>query len=99
MIPPRLRDATTDLGLRGAPLLVYVYLLHELDPVEHRPLKILPVATILHLKEVTTWRAIRRLVDNRYLEQGPVDGRIRTYRLVWSAPGTRDSQAVFTCPK
>ena len=39
MVIPALRDASEDLALRGAPLAVYVFVLHHLERHAFRPVK------------------------------------------------------------
>jgi len=83
---PALRTAAADPQIRGVPLAVYLYLVHELDPVSFKKVKVATVARAVHAKEISTAWAIRRLVAAGYLERGPQEERCGTYRLVWTVP-------------
>lgn len=85
MIPPALKDASTDARLQGADMRMLVYLAGFLDPGEYRTLKLWPVARELHMNKATASRAIRRLVDCGYLREGPrqEDGK-RAYLILYS---------------
>ncbi len=83
-----LRRAASDVDIRGAPLSVYLYLNHELDSDEFRPVKVAVLATELHIKPVTAAWALRRLVKSGYIEPGKKVDRLRLYRLKWDPPPT-----------
>lgn len=82
MLAPRLKAAASDPQLRGAPLAVLLHEWDRLDEQVYTPIKVIRLAFELHLKEVTVGWALRRLVDAGYLERGPRDQRVRTYRRV-----------------
>jgi DNA-binding MarR family transcriptional regulator len=77
-----LKRAAGDARLDGAPLKVYVYLNHELDLTEFRPVKVRAIANELHLKMPTTSIALRRLVETGYIQAGPKVDRVHSYRLL-----------------
>jgi len=89
---PTLRVAAADPEVRGAPLAVLLYLAHELDVGQFRPVKVAVVASALHIKDITAAWAIRRLAELGYLELGPKTERLNTYRLVWTMPASVRAQ-------
>ncbi len=82
MVIPALRDASEDLALRGAPLAVYVFVLHHLERHAFRPVKADAVGATLQMRRHTVGRALSLLVVRGYLAEGPRDGKMRTYRLL-----------------
>lgn len=82
MVIPALRDASEDLALRGAPLAVYVWLLHHLELHGHRTAKTGAIARTLHMRRHTIGQALTVLVRRGYLEEGGRDGKLRTFRLL-----------------
>lgn len=81
---PALRDAADDHALRGAPLAVYVWLLHRLDLHEARPMKVAAIAHALGAKEETASHALRCLVRRGYLERRHTGTRGYVYRLLYT---------------
>lgn len=89
MIPSALVQASEDPALRGAPLAVYIWCLHNLDALEERPVKVAVVARILRMKETTAYEALTRLATCGYLARGHRPQRgARHYRL-FAAPVKR----------
>jgi hypothetical protein len=85
MIPSSLSLASEDPRLRGAPLAVYVWALANLDTVDYRPVKVLALASKVHIKTNTAVDALRRLCAAGYLARGPrPHGEARHYRLLSS---------------
>lgn len=71
MIPPALNDASTDPKLQGAEMRMLMYLHARLDPGEYRTLKLWGVAREVHMNKATVSRAIKTLVTQGYLREGP----------------------------
>jgi DNA-binding IclR family transcriptional regulator len=86
---PALRDASEDPALRGSPLAVYVWILHQLEPHAFRPVKLDWVATTLSMKRHTVARALRILTARGYLERGRKDGQSPSYRLLVTRNASR----------
>lgn len=85
MIPSSLSQAKADPRLRGAPLAVYVWCLEHLDFVDEREVKVAAVAHELHLRDDTTFLALRTLAHCGYLHRGGRRARgLRRYRLLAS---------------
>lgn len=86
MTIPAFHDARNDHALAGAPLAVYLHLLHDvLDPVEFRPVKQEALAVRMGYSLRTIASALHVLTDQRYLATSPVKGgETRLYRLVYS---------------
>lgn len=82
MIPPALRDAGDDPFLRGAPLAVLVWLYPRLEPHGYRAVKAQAVAWALRMQRQSVYRAMATLCRRGYLEEGPQDGQLRTYRVL-----------------
>ena len=82
MVIPALRDASEDLSLRGAPLAVYVWLIHRLDTQVAAPVKIAGVAHALRIKPHTAGRALRVLVARGYLHRRHTGRDGYAYRLL-----------------
>jgi hypothetical protein len=83
---PAFATALQDHALRGNPKDVYVWCHEHLDTVDFRAVKVIEVEQDLQMNRVTVTRALDRLVEYGYLKRGPRDGRIWTYRLVYSRP-------------
>jgi len=79
---PALREASEDLSLRGAPLHVYVWLIHRLDTVVAAPLKISGIAHALRIKPHTAGHALRLLVARGYLHRLHTGRAGYSYRLL-----------------
>lgn len=79
-----LRDLALDRAMLGWPLRVYAYLLKDLDLVEFREVKRLPLARRLQLDESNARKLLRILVSRGYLEAEGSTGAQRRYRLVRS---------------
>jgi len=85
MIPSVLSLAKSDRRLRGAPLAVYIWCLEHLDTLDYRPVKVAAVAHALHLRDDTTFVALRTLTSAGYLDRGQRPARgVRPYRLLAS---------------
>lgn len=82
MVIPALRDASEDPALRGAPLAVYVYVIHHLECHGYRAVKTDALAYALRMRRHTVGRALGTLVARGYLVEGRRDGKIRTFRLL-----------------
>lgn len=81
---PALRDAGDDQALRGAPLAVYVWLLHRLDVHEARPMKVVVIAHGLGMKEETASGALRTLVRRGYVHRHHTGTSGYCYRLLFT---------------
>lgn len=93
MVFPALLDAGKDAALRDRPscIIVYVYLLGQLDFHEYRTKTVFAVSHTLGMREHTAGLALRTLVERGYLDAGPQRNngnhrQARAYRLVWSRP-------------
>lgn len=82
---PALEAAKDDQALRGSPIIVYLHLLYELDPVQWREVKHLALAARLGMHENTVSQALNILTKRGWLErQALTPGVPRQYRLVYS---------------
>ena len=82
---PALEAAKDDQALRGSPIIVYLHLLYELDPVQWREVKHLALAARLEMHENTVSQALHLLTTRGWLErQHLTPGSPRRYRLVYS---------------
>ena len=81
---PAFMSAMQDPTLRGHPREVYIWLHENLDIREFREVKQSVIETDLGLRDSTVYRALTRLVERGYLDPGPIQGRIRSYRLFYS---------------
>lgn len=82
MVIPALRDASEDLALRGAPLAVYVWVIHHLELHGYRPCIAQVVARTLGMRRHAVGRAFTVLVRRGYLAEGPRAGPARTFRVL-----------------
>lgn len=85
---PAFFTAMQDRELKGAPREVYVWCHEHLDVVRHRAVKHSAIESALSINDATVACAISRLLERGYLERGTRDGRLWTYRLVYSNPDT-----------
>lgn len=83
---PAFMTAMQDPELRGAPREVYLWLHERLDLVEYREVKAIGIQEDLRLHKGTVSDALELLVRLEYLSRGARNGRIWTYRLVYSTP-------------
>lgn len=83
---PAFASAMQDRTLRGNPRDVYVWCHENLDPVDFRPVKHADIELALAMEDSSVADAIARLVERGYLARGSRDGRLWTYRLVYSRP-------------
>lgn len=82
---PAFKVASYDQTLRGVPIIVYLHLLHELDPMQWREVKRVALASLLCYHEETISDALNTLTAEGYLERQPWQpGAPRLYRLVYS---------------
>lgn len=86
MLPTCLDRAADDPNVRGC-LAVYIKLFGQLDYVDYRPAKLLPLARVLGLSDARVSQALTTLVGRGYLVRGPTLGQLHTYRLTVSPPG------------
>lgn len=63
------------------PLRVLFYCLPDLDGRYYRPIKQEAVAKALRISQPSVSEALMVLVQEAYLNPGPRDGRLKTYRL------------------
>jgi len=84
MVIPALRDAAEDHALRGAPLAVYVWAIHQLDWHEERALKVAVVAHALRIERETAGRALKLLVQRGYLARRHTGTRGYLYRTLYT---------------
>lgn len=85
MMIPAYQIAVYDQSLRGAPIIVYLHLLNELDPIAWREVKHLALAARLDYHEDTISDALDTLTGQGYVERQPrTPGAPRLYRLVYS---------------
>ncbi len=84
MIPAALA-ALTDMRLHRCDLTVYGLALQELDVTQHRTMKRSAMARQAGMKPTNVSRSLRRLAALGYLERGQLEGKLRTYRLAYSA--------------
>lgn len=85
MTLPALFAASKDRALKGSPITVYVWLIHNLLDVEtFKPIKIDGLAAALEMKPETTSRSVRALVDGGYIERRYVKRAGYSYRLRWA---------------
>lgn len=96
---PALSVAVTDPRLRGRTFRVYVLLTLTLDVGVARTIKQSHLARVLRLHRPDVNSAIRQLVDLGYLEPGPPDGSLRTYRLVNAVEPPPPTCAVVLHPR
>lgn len=80
MTLPATLDALLDTRLRRQDLRVYGALLREADPLAYRPIKLASLARATGMSGPHVWRSLRHLIRFGYLERGPREGPIRTYR-------------------
>lgn len=85
---PAFFSALQDREIRGHAREIYVWLNEHLDIVQYRPIKHSVIEQALAIEPTAVKRAIDRLVSAGYLDRGPRDGRIWTYRLFYSRPLT-----------
>lgn len=78
---PAHSEAANDAALRGAPLVLYDWLIYQLEPHGFRPVKVSGVALALRWKRHKVIGALRLLCARGYLESRPLAGRSRAYRL------------------
>lgn len=83
MIPAALA-ALVDRRLHRSDLIVYGYALQELDVAVHRTMKLQALARQARMRKGNVSRALRRLAGLGYLEKGPVEGGLKSYRLLYS---------------
>lgn len=81
---PAVLTALTDQRLYRSDLIVYGFALQELDVSHHRAMKLQALARQARMRKGNVSRALRRLAGLGYLEKGPVDGGIKSYRLLYS---------------
>lgn len=85
VLNPRAQSLAEDLRVRGAPIVVYLHLLNELDPVHFRPVKQAVLALRLQLSERWIRQALNILVAQGYIErEREHPNETVRYRLVWS---------------
>lgn len=83
---PAFASAMQDRALRGHPREVYVWLHEHLDVLDYRPVKHSAIEADLGMEDSSIADAITRLLGRGYIARGPRDGRIWTYRLIYSCP-------------
>lgn len=83
---PAFATAMQDRTLRGAPREVYVWFHENLDVVDYRSVKHAILESELGMDDSTIAAAVARLVERGYVARGERDGRLWTYRLVYSVP-------------
>lgn len=83
---PAFTTAMQDRALRGHPREVYIWLHQQLDVVEFRIVKHAAIVDALGLEDVSVKRAIDRLLACGYIARGEREGRLWTYRLIYSRP-------------
>jgi hypothetical protein len=83
---PGLRQAVRDPAIRGNAAVLYIFLLDHLDFVEFRPVKVLFLHRALRLRVGTVRDLLRKLTQLGYLELGPSEGQLNTYRITYN-PG------------
>lgn len=83
---PAFFSALQDKALRGNARDVYLWCHEHLDIVEYRPVKHAIIESALSIKDSSVADAVARLIERRYLDCGPRDGRVVTYRLFYSRP-------------
>lgn len=82
---PAFHQLSQDAALRGTPAVLYQEWAHaNLCVNEHRPVKLSAVAFAVGIGEAAISRALKRLTAHGYLERGLPDGRLQSYRLVYS---------------
>lgn len=81
---PALRRLALDARVGPRAIRVYVILAEELDLVQYRPVKLLPVSTLLRIKRSKVSEALKALVALGYLDRNgrAWPGGPFTYRLV-----------------
>lgn len=85
MIFPAFEEGLDDPEIRGAPKELYAALRKRLDFLQFRPLKIWPIAQELKMNKSVAGRAMKRLVEHGYIDEGPrTKPGGRSYRLFWS---------------
>ncbi len=84
---PAFTSAMQDRALRGRTRDVYVWLNEQLDLVDFRAIKHSAIEADLQMRDSNVFRALDLLIERGYLKRGPRDGRLWTYRLVYSNPG------------
>lgn len=75
------KKAAADERIRGAPFTVIVRLSETLDDQRFQQVGVASLARSVNLHDVTTAQALQRLVRCGYLERGPREDRMWTYRL------------------
>lgn len=81
---PAFATAMQDRALRGNPREVYLWCHEHLDLVEYRAVKLSAVEVELGLRHSSVADCMVRLVQHGYLARGESDGRLATYRLLYS---------------
>jgi hypothetical protein len=81
---PAYLDAKQDRALRGSAYLVYLWFDEHLDTVEYRYVKHATIERDLEISDSSVAVAITLLIGRGYLERGPRDGRVASYRLFHS---------------
>lgn len=83
---PAFTTAMQDRALRGQPREVYLWLNEELDVVAYRAVKHSAIQQALGIDDSRIFRALQLLIERGYLDRGERDGRLWTYRLIYSNP-------------
>ena len=84
---PAFATAMQDRALRGHTREVYLWLNEHLDLLTYRPIKHSAIEADLRVEDSTVFRALQLLLERGYLDRGGREGRLWTYRLVYSNPG------------
>lgn len=93
---PAYVTAMQDRSLRGHARDVYLWMHEHLDVVEYRAIKHVIVERDLGMEDTAVARSIHRLVAAGYLSRGTREGKLWTYRLVYSCP-TRAADLPAKC--
>lgn len=91
-IIPAFADAMQDIALRGHAREVYIWLHEQLDVVTFRPVKHSAIENDLRMRGSAVGWAVNRLLERGYIERGKRDGKLMTYRLVYSRPRPRQPE-------
>lgn len=73
-----------DRALRGNPREVYVWFHEHLDLCEFRLVKQARIEIALGLSDASVSDAVKRIVSRGYLDLGPREGRVQSFRLLYS---------------
>jgi hypothetical protein len=79
---PAHSEAANDAAIRGAPLVLYDWLIYRLEPHQYRPVNVSLTAATLGMKRKTIRVSLRLLCQRGYLQSTTTRTRSFAYRVV-----------------